>query len=118
MIAVRDVIASSGWYQRVLGAAGGHGGSEYEQLTVDGQMIMQLHRLDCGHHHGTIGDPNQPVGNGLALWFEADDFDALVARIGSAAVSIETDVHRNPNSGHREIWLRDPDSYLVVIAEA
>jgi hypothetical protein len=32
-------------------------------------------------------------------------------------VVIETDVHVNPNSEHREIWLRDPDGYRVVIAE-
>jgi hypothetical protein len=32
-------------------------------------------------------------------------------------VSIQTDVHHNPNAGHREIWLRDPDGYLVVLAE-
>jgi hypothetical protein len=24
--------------------------------------------------------------------------------------------HVNPNAGHREIWLRDPDGYVVVIA--
>jgi hypothetical protein len=32
-------------------------------------------------------------------------------------VRIETDVHTNPNARHREIWLRDPDGYLVVLAE-
>jgi hypothetical protein len=26
-------------------------------------------------------------------------------------------VHVNPNAGHREMWLRDPDGYLVVLAE-
>jgi hypothetical protein len=56
-------------------------GSEYEQLLVGGSMAMQLHRPDVGHHHGTIGDPEQPNGNGVALWFEVDDFDGTVARI-------------------------------------
>ncbi|QIS24460.1 VOC family protein [Nocardia terpenica] len=116
MISVRDVEKSSRWYQRVLGATSGHGGPEYEQLVIDGQIIMQLHQLDCGHHHGTIGDPHLPVGNGIALWFEADDFDAAVRRIKNFDASITTDVHTNPNSGHREIWLRDLDSYLVVVA--
>jgi hypothetical protein len=36
----------------------------------------------------------------------------------SAGARIQTDVHFNPNAGHREIWLRDPDDYLVVLAEA
>jgi catechol 2,3-dioxygenase-like lactoylglutathione lyase family enzyme len=117
MIAVADVEAASRWYQQVLGASSGHGGAEYERLLVDGQLIMQLHRLEIGHHHGTIGDPGQPVGNGVALWFETADFDAVVRRIQAVKAQIVTDIHVNPNAGHREIWIRDPDSYLVVFAE-
>ncbi len=117
MIAVADVEQASRWYQRVLGAASGHGGPEYEQLLVDGQLIMQLHGNEIGHHHGTIGDPGQPAGNGVALWFEAADFDAAVGRIRAAGARIVTDVHVNPNAGHREIWIRDLDGYLVVMAE-
>lgn len=117
MIAVADVERTSGWYQQVLGATSGHGGPEYEQLLVDGELIMQLHQLEVGHHHGTIGDPAEPTGNGVAIWFEVDDFDAAVRRIGRAGAEIVTDVHVNPNAGHREIWIRDPGGYLVVLAE-
>lgn len=117
MIAVADVEQASRWYQQVLGATSGHGGPEYEQLLVDGELIMQLHRLEVGHHHGTIGDPGQPTGNGVAIWFEADAFDAVVDRIREADAQIVTDVHLNPNAGHREIWIRDLDGYLVVVAE-
>ncbi len=117
MIAVADVEKASEWYQQVLGASSGHGGAEYEQLLVDGQLIMQLHRLEIGHHHGTIGDPRQPVGNGVALWFEVAEFDATVHRIRAAGAHIVTDVHVNPNAGRREIWIRDLDDYLVVFAE-
>ena len=117
MIAVADVEAASRWYQRVLAASSGHGGAEYEQLLVGGRLIMQLHRLEVGHHHGTIGDPAQPVGNGVALWFETADFDATVTRIRAVGPRIVNDVHVNPNAGHREIWIRDLDGYLVVFAE-
>ncbi|MFE3229452.1 VOC family protein [Nocardia sp. NPDC059228] len=117
MISVCDVRKASRWYQQVLGAISGHGGPEYEQLIVDGQMIMQLHQFECGHHHGTIGDPDLPVGNGVALWFEVDDFEGTVRRIQEASAQIVTGVHTNPNSGRREVWLRDLDSYLVVVAE-
>lgn len=79
---------------------------------------MQLHQLEVGHHHGTIGDPAQPTGNGVAIWFEIDEFDAAVRRIRQADVQIVTDLHLNPNARHREIWLRDLDGYLVVLAEA
>ncbi|WP_460357607.1 VOC family protein [Actinoallomurus acanthiterrae] len=117
MVAVADVEQAGRWYQDVLGATSGHGGPEYEQLLVDGTMIMQLHRLEVGHHHGAIADPDRPLGNGVALWFEIPAFDAAVERIRRMDARVVTDVHLNPNAGHREIWLRDLDGYLVVIAE-
>lgn len=117
MVAVADVELASRWYQRILGATSGHGGAEYEQLLVDGVMVLQLHGLEVEHHHGTLGDPSGPRGNGVALWFEADDFDAAVRRIRDVDAEVVTDVHLNPNAGHREIWCRDRDGYLVVIAE-
>lgn len=117
MIAVANVVQSSQWYQQVLGATSGHGGAEYEQLLVDGVMILQLHRLEVGHHHGAIADP-EPIGNGVAVWFDTDDFDAAVGRIRDVAAEIVTDVYLNPNAGHREIWIRDVDGYLIVLAEA
>lgn len=116
LIAVADVEKSSEWYQHVLAASSGHGGAEYEQLLVGKTLVLQLHRLDVGHHHGAIGDPGQVLGNGVALWFETSDFDAVAAR--TRHTEIVTGVHVNPNSGHRELWLRDPDGYLIVFAES
>jgi catechol 2,3-dioxygenase-like lactoylglutathione lyase family enzyme len=118
MVAVADVEKASRWYQQVLGATSGHGGAEHEQLLVDGVMVLQLHRFDVDHHHGTMGDPGQPIGNGVAVWFEADDFDAAVRRIRDGDAEVVTDAHLNSNAGHREIWIRDLDGYLVVLAEA
>ena len=118
MIAVADVEKASLWYQHVLGAASGHGGAEYEQLLVNGVMILQLHRLHVGHHHGAIADPEQLLGNGVAIWFEVDDFDTTVCRIHDIDAEVVTDDHLNPNAGHREIWIRDLDGYLVVLADA
>jgi predicted enzyme related to lactoylglutathione lyase len=118
LIVVGDVGKAGRWYQRVLGATSGHGGAEYEQLLVDGVLVMQLHRSDVDHHHGFFEEPGQPRGNGVAVWFEVDEFDAAVRRICEAGAQIVTDVHLNPNAGHREIWIRDLDGYLVVLAES
>jgi len=116
MIAVSDVEKSSTWYCAVLGAASAHGGPEYERLVVDGTLILQLHKVDVGHHHGTIGDPSLPLGNGVAVWFEVDALEEGAARARAFGATVQTDVHHNPNANHDELWLRDPDGYLVVLA--
>jgi hypothetical protein len=116
LLSVRDVGRASLWYQSVLGARSGHGGDEYERLMVNDVMILQLHAIDEDHHHMALADPKLPLGNGVAVWFEVDDLDAARARAQLAKVTIVTDVHVNPNAGHRELWLRDLDGYLVVIA--
>lgn len=118
LVCVRDVPASSRWYQAVLGAKSAHGGPEYERLTVDGDLVLQLHCFEQDHHHQSLGDPNQLLGNGIAIWFEVDDFDAIVKRSQRARAEVVADVHVNPNAHHRELWLRDPNGYLVVIAGA
>jgi catechol 2,3-dioxygenase-like lactoylglutathione lyase family enzyme len=119
LIAVRDVPASSRWYQRLLGCKSGHGGVEYEQLVnPSGAMILQLHHWDA-HEHRHLGDPaRKPYGNGVLLWFQLADFDAAVGRARAMSAEILEDAHVNPNAGQREIWLRDPDGYVVVLASA
>ena len=81
LICVTDVEASSRWYQRLLGCRGAHGGSHYEQLVKDGHLILQLHSFEVEHDHGPIGNrADRPYGNGVLLWFEVDDFDAVIER--------------------------------------
>jgi catechol 2,3-dioxygenase-like lactoylglutathione lyase family enzyme len=123
LIVVHDVEASSRWYQRLFGFRSDHGGPEYERLTgPDGELVMQLHHWDVGHDHGPIGDPDdRPYGNGVLLWFEVDDFDRAVERSRELGAEIVLSVHRNPPEGpggpaHRELWIRDPDGYTVVLA--
>jgi catechol 2,3-dioxygenase-like lactoylglutathione lyase family enzyme len=119
LIAVRDVEASSRWYQRQLGCKSGHGGTQYEQLVDEsGRLILQLHAWDA-HHHPHMGDPTvKPHGNGVLLWFQIGDFDAAVARVRALSTEILEGPMVNPNANHREIWLRDPDGYVVVLASA
>jgi catechol 2,3-dioxygenase-like lactoylglutathione lyase family enzyme len=122
LIAVTDVEASSRWYQRLLGLESAHGGSDYERLNRHGELVLQLHSFEVQHHHGPIGDrDDRPYGNGVLLWFELDDFDAALARASEMEVDVVLPRHRNPSDGnggpnHWEIWLRDPDGYVVVLA--
>jgi catechol 2,3-dioxygenase-like lactoylglutathione lyase family enzyme len=116
LIAVRDVPASSEWYQAVLGCESGHGGPEYEQLVYQGRMIMQLHHWDA-HEHPYLGkEDSKPYGNGVVLWFLTDDIEAAQKRAKSLSATFLEEMQVNPNAQHREFWLQDPDGYVVVIA--
>jgi catechol 2,3-dioxygenase-like lactoylglutathione lyase family enzyme len=117
LICVTDVEASSRWYQRLLGCVSDHGGPEYERLRHNGALILQLHSFEADHHHGPIGDAaGKPYGNGLLLWFETDDFEAAMERIAELKPEIVMPRHVNPSPEHWEIWVRDPDGYVVVLA--
>jgi|EP01034_Spumella_vulgaris_P033825 catechol 2,3-dioxygenase-like lactoylglutathione lyase family enzyme len=116
LIAVSDVEASSRWYQAVLGARSGHGGKDYEQLMFGEHMILQLHRWEA-HGHAHMGDPEKrPYGNGALLWFHTEDFDEAVERAAAISATVLEGPRENTNASHREVWLRDPDGYVVVIS--
>ena len=84
--------------------------------------MLQLHRRDVEHHHGSVvAEPQAPSGNGVLVWFgEVSDFDGAVERVRALGAGVVREPHRNPPEGegpsHREIWVRDPEGYTVVIA--
>jgi hypothetical protein len=49
LICVRDVEASSRWYQRLLDCVSAHGGPNYDRLVASGQLVLQLHRCETGY---------------------------------------------------------------------
>jgi catechol 2,3-dioxygenase-like lactoylglutathione lyase family enzyme len=116
LIAVRDVEASSRWYQHLLGCESAHGGREYERLTHNGDLVLQLHDWTA-HGHPEFGDPTALCrGNGVLLWFEMEQFDAAVARMRTLEPVILKGPEINPRANQRECWLKDPDGYVVVLA--
>ena len=123
LLTVRDVEASSRWYQELLGFQSDHGGPHYERLLSGGVLVLQLHHWETEHDHGRIGDPDAAVGNGVLVWFgDTPDFDGVVERAAGLNAMIVMAPHRNPPSGegngpgHREVWIKDPDGYTVVVA--
>lgn len=69
------------------------------------------------HEHSHLGDPDsKPYGNGILLWFQTDKFNAAIARINILQAEVLEEPQVNPNASHREVWLRYPDGYFVVIA--
>ena len=115
LIAVKNVPASRKWYENVLGFSSGHGGDEYERMMWGDRLVLQLHRWDT-HEHSHLGNPSLPIGNGAILWFQTEQFDAIVTNAQNYRAKILEGPLVNPNANHREIWLSDPDGYTVVVA--
>jgi hypothetical protein len=115
LIVVNNVQLSSKFYQQVLLCQSAHGGNEYEMLTFNENLILQLHVKDV-HDHAGLYDAKISVGNGVCLWFRTNDFESAVKRVHEFSPEIVTDSHINPNAKQNEIWFRDLDGYLVVIS--
>jgi catechol 2,3-dioxygenase-like lactoylglutathione lyase family enzyme len=121
LIAVRDVRASSRWYRELLGVETlpEHEHRDvYQSMLYDGHLILQLHAWDKEDHPNLVNAAAAPPGHGVLLWFEVDDFDAAVKRARSLRAQVVEEPHVNPQAQHREMWMRDPDGYVVVIASS
>jgi hypothetical protein len=119
LIAVRNVRASSRWYAELLGADSlpDHSHRDvYDRIYCSGQMVLQLHAWDEENHPNLVNANAAPPGHGVLLWFEVDDFDSVVNRARALSSEIIEEPHVNPNAQHREMWFRDLDGYVVVIA--
>lgn len=119
LIAVRNVRASSRWYRKLLAADSlpDHPHRDfYDRVFSSGRLVLQLHAWDVEHHPNLENAGAAPPGHGVLIWFEVNDFDATVDRARELGAEVILEPHFNPSPRHREIWLRDLDGYLVVIA--
>lgn len=116
VIAVQNVEASSHWYQKLFNCESGHGGKEYERLTIGEEFFLQLHKWN-EHDHPNLDDRYKaPNGHGVLLWFQVDDFDDTFRRAKSLHAKIIDGPKVNERANHRECWLYDLDHYVVVFA--
>jgi catechol 2,3-dioxygenase-like lactoylglutathione lyase family enzyme len=119
LIAVRDVRASSLWYAELLGADSlpEHPHRDvYDRISCSGRLLLQLHAWDEENHPNLVNRDLAPPGHGVLLWFQVEDFDAAVGRARGLGAEIIDGPLVNPAPQHREIWLRDRDGYVVVLA--
>ena len=119
LIAVRDVRASSRWYSELLGlkAAPEHPHRDvYDRLFSSERIVLQIHAWDAEDHPNLVNRAAARPGHGVLLWFMVEDFEAAVKRARSLGAIVIEDAHVNPAPNQWEIWLRDPDDYVVVIA--
>jgi len=118
LIAVRDVRASSRWYSTLLNADSlpDHPHRDaYDRILCAGRVVLQLHAWDVESHPNLVNAKAAPVAHGVVLWFQLDEFEAAVERARGLSAEIIEEPHVNPAPQHREMWLRDPDGYVVVI---
>ena len=80
------------------------------------RLLLQLHAWDAEDHPNLVNADAAPPGHGVLLWFQVDDFDLVVERARGLGAEIVEEPNVNPAPRHREIWLRDPDGYVVVVA--
>lgn len=118
IIGVRDVPASTTWYQSLFGQramppAHDHFG---QILDEDGTVLICLHRWGA-HDHPTLMSPDEATpGNGLLLFFRVDDYDGALKRARRLVDRLAEEPHLNPNTQTSEFSLRDPDGYYVTIS--
>lgn len=121
LVAVRDVPRSSRWYARLLGAERTSESMRsdhahvYDRLLCGGSLVLQLHAWDEEEHPNLVNAKEARSGHGVLLWFEVEDFDAAVKRVRALRAKVLLKPFVNPAPGHREIWIEDPDGYVVVI---
>ena len=117
IIAVKDVDASSKWYESVFGCRRDHGEGDFAVMLMENdEVLICLHKWG-EHDHPTMTNPNIPPGNGLILYFRTDNMPAIRQNVQAKGYPVEEDVHVNPNSTKKEFSLRDPDGYYLTITE-
>jgi predicted enzyme related to lactoylglutathione lyase len=117
IIAVKDVEASSGWYQSIFDCRRTHGGDDFAVLVSDGdEILICLHKWG-EHGHPTMANSNITVGNGLILYFKVENLREVRQRVEKNRCPLEEDIHTNLNSLKKEFSLRDPDGYYLTVTE-
>jgi predicted enzyme related to lactoylglutathione lyase len=119
IIAVKDVQASSRWYQQLLGCTNNHPGKDtFDQIqATDGTVLVCFHASNGEHGHPPFADLAATRGCGVLLYFCVDDFDAALERARALDAPLAEEPHHNPNAHSMEFSLRDPDGYYVTISD-
>ncbi len=117
MLVVRDVEASSRWYQELLGVESGHGGPEFEMLMHQGRMLLLLHHLEIDEHPVLMDPRTGDPARGVLLYVGVDDVGPVYERAVAMEAEIVDAPHYNPKARAQEFSLRDPDGYPLTISQ-
>lgn len=118
IIAVKNVLISSQWYQSLLQCKSKHGGDQFDILVSEDQEVLLCLHAWGEHEHPTMQDPSIIPGNGLILYFRTDRMEDIRKTAEELNYTIAEEIHFNSNSMRQEFSLRDPDGYYVTITES
>ena len=117
IIAVKDVEASSKWYQEIFGFRRTHGGNDFAVLvSEDNEIVLALHKWG-EHQHPTMTNQNLPIGNGVILYFRTKAMHQIRKNVSNFQDVVEEEIHLNPNSLQMEFSMRDPDGYYLIVSD-
>ena len=117
IIAVKDIGASSKWYQKIFELRNSHGGDHFSVLVSDdNEIILCLHQWK-EHNHPSMINPSITPGNGLLLYFRTENINKIYQNVLKAGCVIEEDIQLNTNSLKKEFSFRDPDGYFLTVTE-
>jgi predicted enzyme related to lactoylglutathione lyase len=117
IIAVKDIEASSKWYQSVFNWKSLHGGGHFDILAGENdEIVLCLHPWEQDEHPSMI-DPEITPGNGLILYFRTENMQAIRQNVEKMGYTVAEEIHLNPNSSKLEFSLKDPDGYYLTISE-
>lgn len=117
IIAVKDVDASSKWYESVFGCRRAHGQGNFAVMILENdEVLICLHKWG-EHEHPTMTNANISPGNGLILYFRTENMNAIRENVRAMGYPVEEDIRKNPNSRKMEFSLRDPDGYWLTVTE-
>lgn len=115
LLVVKDVQASSRWYQQLLGASSGHGGDQFEMIMRDGELELMLHHSDVSEHP-VVPDPTAgAAGGGVLVYIFDPDVEGVHARAVLMGANVLDEPHENPLAHQFEFSLRDPDGYAITV---
>ena len=117
---VQDIVVSLVFWQNILGFVIAY--DRPEQLFAylerpEGSQVMLCQRSGKWE----TAEMAQPFGRGVMFQIQVDDLDPIIAAIAQAKWPVHSplrDVWRQTGdreSGQREIFLTDPDGYLIMM---
>lgn len=117
MLFVRDVEATSRWFQSFLGVQSGHGGPEFELLLADGNNLLQLHLIEEDHHDHAV-KLDGPLGHGVVVVIYVNSAAECFEKAQELNVETISELAFNEQVNMHEFSVRDPNGYSLMICEA